>query len=85
MNITEFMQFIHSCEHLADIVSRMLFFEHPRIVKQRPEIAPGYVFHSEVDVFRVLECIKEFDEPWRFGSSQNVTFYQDMTDLKNQL
>lgn len=75
------MQLVDGGKHLADVESRVLFFQHARIVEQSAEVATGHVFHREVDMLRVLEGVKKANEPGRFRGCQDVAFDEDMTNL----
>lgn len=81
MNIPKFMQFIHSHEHLCDIEPCVFLLKDPAVVHQCTEIATWDVFHSEVDVCGVLECVEEADEPGCACCCKDVPFYEYVTDL----
>jgi hypothetical protein len=65
MNISQFVKLVNGGEHLTDIESCMFFFEDPGIIKKRAEITAWNIFHGEVYILRVLECVEETDQPGR--------------------
>ncbi len=81
MNITKLMQLVHSHEHLRDIKPCIFLLEDPAVVHQGTEITTGDVFHREVDVCGVLECVEEADEPGCSCCCEDVYFYEYVSDL----
>lgn len=81
MNISKFVELVDRREHLADIKSRVFFFQDPRVVEQCPEVTPRYVLHSKVDMLRVLEGVQQANQPWCLGGSQDISFNKNVSDL----
>jgi hypothetical protein len=81
MNVAQFVQLVHGCKHFADIELGMSFFENTRVIQSGTEVAARDIFHGQVNIFRILKGIEKSDEPWCFSRSQNVSFYENMTDL----
>ena len=61
MNIAQFMKFIHSGEHLADIESCMFFLEDSGIIQEGSKVASWNIFHCQINMFGILERVKETD------------------------
>ena len=81
MNIAEFVELSDSSKHLTDVKPRMFLFQNSRVVEQCPEVTSGYVLHSEIDVLRILEGVKEANQPWCLCGSQDISFNKDVADL----
>lgn len=84
MDVTQLVEFVHTSKHLGDVIPRVLFLEHARVVQQRAEVTTWNVFHGKVDILSVLECVQETDKPWRLGRSQNVSLNEHMPNLKRK-
>lgn len=59
MNVAQLVKFIHSGEHLADVESRMFFLEDSGVVQEGSKVASRNVFHRQVNMFGILERVKE--------------------------
>ena len=81
MDVPQFMKLVYGCEHFADVESGVFFLEDARVIEESAEVTAGYVFHCEVDMVRVLECVQETDKPRCFSRSQDVAFDENMSDL----
>lgn len=81
MDVAQFVQLVNGCEHLTDVKSSMLFLQNARVIQQRPEVSSGYVFHSKVDVFGILESIEKLNQPRRLGRSQDISLNENMANL----
>ena len=77
------MQLVHGCKHFADVKSGVFLFEHAGVVQQSPKVSSWYVFHCEVDVFRVLKSVEKPNEPRSLRRGQNVAFDEDMANLES--
>ena len=81
MNIPELMQLAHSREHFADVESCVFLLEDARIVEKCSKVASRYIFHREVNMLCILKGVQQTDQPRRFRRSENVSLYEDMSDL----
>jgi hypothetical protein len=55
------MQGVDREEHFGRVEAGVFVVEDARGVDERAEVAARDVFHCEVDVFFVLECVEELD------------------------
>ena len=82
MNIAQSMQFVDGNKHLCGVEARIFLVHDARVVQESSEVASRDVLHGKIDVLRVLECIQQANEPRRLRSCENVTFYENMTNLR---
>ena len=83
MNVPKLVQLADGREHFADIKSRMFLLEYARIVKQCPKVSSRDIFHRKVDMLCVLKSIQQADQPGSFRRGENVSLYEDVSDLED--
>ena len=59
MKVTELVQFVHSHEHLANVEAGVLLLQYTGVVEECAKVTTGDVFHCEIDVMWVLECVEK--------------------------